>query len=271
MTNGGDAERIATIRELEQAMTAREPQRLAAKAELDQAQRTENERRKVVRAAEARVATTRKQRYRSFPAVYLNGQALDRGTVQVGNELLRFGGWHGGIDVPIASIREFGHGRSNLPPRAGVPLLGKLWPGTPRASTTLLLTVCDQDGAPTNQIVLADLSDSTAVQAEIAGRQAKLAGVLAQRQGLEAERQAALASLAEATQAVAKAQAHLKAVEAEITPYQRQRDVLVRQQRQVDAARAQAARDAQEAARRQAQHAAAAQTRSPAAGKGKKR
>jgi hypothetical protein len=257
MTIGSDAERLSAINELNQAIAAREPQKKAALTELDKAKQLENERKKAVKATEARVTAVGVEVHRRCHAVYLNGKSLDRGTVQVGNELLRFSGWHGNIDVSLASIDSFELGNSKLPPRAGMPLLDRVWPGTPRAATTLLLTLQEKDSNQTSRVVLADLSDGAALQTEIEGRKAKLGDVTAHRMDLESQGHAALASLAEATQGVIQAKAHVDAVEAEIAPYRRQRDQLIAQQRQIDAERARAARAVQDAARREAQQAAA--------------
>ena len=257
MTIRSDEERLAAIKGLEQEIAAREPPRVAAETELDQARQLEIARKKAVRAVEAQLTAVGAEVHRRCPAVYLNGRSLDRGTVQVGNEHLRFSGWHGSIEIPLASIDSSELGPSNLPPRAGVPLLSTIWPGTPRTAVTLLLTIRATGSNQPSQVVLADLGDGTVLQTEIQNRKAKLGDVAARRTGLESQRQAAVTSLSEATQAIAQAKARVDAVEAEISPFRKQRKQLIEQQRQIDAERVRAARAAPEAARKEARQAAA--------------
>jgi hypothetical protein len=256
---GSDAERSSAIQALERALAAQEPSRQAAALELQQARQAEAQCASGAQAARRQVTAAASNVVGQCQAVYLDGILLDRGTVQVGREHLRFRGWYGGIEIPLAAIGRCDAGRSHLPPRAGVPVLDRLWPGRPREAGTLLLAVRGDAGGPDGQVVLADLRDGAALEQTIRAQQARLAEVAAENAALESQRQAAATALAEATRAVARAKARLGAVEAELAPLRRQRDQLLAQQRRSDA---ECELERERAARRQAQ---------PGATKGKER
>ncbi len=234
MSNGSDAERLGEINKLNQAIAEREPLRRAAQADLASAKKTATGRQNAVKIIEGQTAALGAEVHGRYHTVYLNGKSLDRGTAQIGNELLRFNGWYGHIEVLLSSINSFELGNSKLPPRAGVPFLDRVWPGTPRAATTLLLTIHEKNEGRTNLVVLADLNHSTELQVKIEERIAKLGEVASRRSELNSQREEALAALAEATEATKQASAHVAAVEAEIAPYQTQRDTLIKQQDQLN-------------------------------------
>lgn len=234
MSNGSDAERLAEINKLNQAIAEREPLRKAAQENLVKAKKAATDPQDAVKTIERQTTAFGAEVHGRYSAVYLNGKSLDRGTARVGNELLRFNGWYGNTEVSLASINSFELGNSKLPPRAGVPLLDRVWPGTPRAAATLLLTIHDKNSKHTNLVVLADLNHSTELQVKIEERIAQLGDVASRRAELNSQREAALASLAEATEGIKQASAHVAAVEAEIAPYQKQRDALIKQQDQLN-------------------------------------
>jgi hypothetical protein len=90
--------------------------------------------------------------HRQGDVVYLNGSSLDRGTLTVGPETVAFSGWQGKIEVPLRSLQGIELGSSNLPARAGIPILSALAPGERQAGDSLLLTV-QQSGKSTQELV----------------------------------------------------------------------------------------------------------------------
>jgi len=93
------------------------------------------------RAAEQALREGDRMAVRCAKAVYLNGEALDRGVLCLTSHSLRFSGWQGRIVIPVRDILEVRLGTSVLPRHAGIPLVGRIWPGKPRYAESLLLTV----------------------------------------------------------------------------------------------------------------------------------
>ena len=154
--------------------------------------------RATIREIEMQITAHKNKVHFKCRAVYLNNQALDRGNVEVGNELLRYYGWSGGINVELGLIKSFTSGSSNLSPRSGVPLLQRLHPKVIRQGDTLLITVRQFHTKP-KQVVLADLPNGSKLQQEIEVRIEKLAEAKHQLTELELQKTAAKATLAEAT------------------------------------------------------------------------
>jgi len=92
-------------------------------------------------SAETALRKGDRETLRRAPAVYLNGEELDRGTLRLTNCSLRFDGWQGSIVIPLPDILDVRLGTSVLPRRAGIPLLGRIWPGKPRYAESILITV----------------------------------------------------------------------------------------------------------------------------------
>jgi hypothetical protein len=95
--------------------------------------------------------------HRQGDVVYLNGTSLDRGTLTVGAETVSFSGWQGKIEVPLRSLQGIELGSSNLPARAGVPILSALAPGETQAGDSLLLTVQESGNTTQQLVVLANI------------------------------------------------------------------------------------------------------------------
>ena len=237
MKVGSDAERISEINELERVIASKLPARNSAVAELQETQRTETTCRNAVKEASKQITDAAKMIIEDFPAVYLNGAMLDRGALKIGREHLRFHGWHGSVDIDLQSITRFDFALSCVPSRAGIPLLEKIWPGSPRDATTLLLKVHNSRNEQDYQVVLADLLDAKAVQAAIQLQQEKHGEVIEQNADHEAQHKVATATLDMVSQDVAQAKARLGAVEADIAPYRKKRDQLIAQQREIDSER----------------------------------
>lgn len=108
-------------------------------------------------AAERALRRADRKTLRRAPAVYLNGESLDRGALCLTHHSLRFDGWQGSIVIPVHDIIDVRLGTSVLPRHAGVPLLGRLWPGKPRYAESLLLTV--QGGSAASEPHVATVAD----------------------------------------------------------------------------------------------------------------
>ena len=235
---GSDAERLAAIQKLEQAIATKEAARKSALSARDAAKHTESERQNAVRGIENEIRLIGTSIRRNSRAAYLNGQSLDRGTLQLGNELVRFVGWRGSVEIPLTSIEAVDVGTSLLSPRAGVPILGRVWPGTPRSAQSLILTIRQTEQDESRSLaVMSDLLDSEVWQSEILKGQTSLEDVAAQRAKLESRRQTAMTAHMVAENILKQAQAQVDSVDAEIAPLRAQRDKLRAQQREVDVAR----------------------------------
>ncbi len=154
------AEPLEEIQSLERVIQDKQPALSAAQARRDAARRVEAEQRRRLSAVEGRNQSFAARVYLKAKGVYLNGQSLDRGTLSIGNEALRFSGWRGSVSIPLRDIQKAELGPSFLPPRAGVPVIGRLFPGERRLATTLLLTVRDAQTSADHLVVVGDLPDA---------------------------------------------------------------------------------------------------------------
>ena len=98
---------------------------------------------------------------RRASAAYLNDSALDRGTLRLTSQSLRFDGWQGSVDIPLQDIVDVGLGTSVLPRHAGIPLLERLWPGKLRYAESLVLTVQVGTAVERRVATVADLKDGS--------------------------------------------------------------------------------------------------------------
>lgn len=108
-------------------------------------------------SAETALRRADRETLRRARAVYLNGEELDRGTLRLTNHSLRFDGWQGSIVFPLPDIMDVRLGTSVLPRHAGIPLLGRLWPGKPHYAESLLITVRVGEGREPRVATVADL------------------------------------------------------------------------------------------------------------------
>ena len=99
--------------------------------------------------------------------VYLNGKSLDRGTFTVGKEFLTFDGWQGHVSIPLRSLQGIEVGTSNLPARAGIPILSSILPGPLQQGDTLLLTVQENERAVQRLAVIANVKNGEELLFEI--------------------------------------------------------------------------------------------------------
>lgn len=114
-----------------------------------------------LRSAEEALRQTDRRTLRRARAVYLNGDALDRGTLRLTAHSLRFDGWQGSIVIPVHDIAEVRLGTSVVPIHAGIPLLGWIWPGKPRYAESLLITVRAGTAPEPRVATVADLRDGS--------------------------------------------------------------------------------------------------------------
>jgi hypothetical protein len=119
------------------------------------------------RAAEQALRQGDLQAVRCAKAVYLNGDALDRGVLCLTKHSLRFDGWQGRIVIPVRDILEVRLGTSVLPRHAGIPLVGRIWPGRPRYAESLLLTVRVGSAVEPRVATVADLRNGIQWRDEI--------------------------------------------------------------------------------------------------------
>lgn len=240
----GDAERLQAIQNLERAIAAKEPPRREAKARLDADRQAVRDQRTSLKAVDDRLARIATETLRRSSGVYLNGDSLDRGTLILGNEAVRFSGWGGKAVIRLASISQIEIGRSYLPVRAGVPLLSRFWPGPARQAGTLLLRL--REGSPFNGelAVIADLDEPNVWRNQIVDQQSRQPEVESRRSEYQRERVRAQAALDQATATMSESQAALDLVEREIGALRDQRDKLQAQQREINAAREREVRQA---------------------------
>ena len=196
---GSDAERLTAIQHLERAIQEKLPALNAARTARDSAKQNETARRHDLRAIDQEIGAIGREIHLQSAGVYLNGESLDRGTVSLGNEVVRFSGWQGKAEIPIHTIAGVETGYSLLAPRAGVPVLGTLWPGTPRQNGTLLLTVQESKVHTAQHAVVADLQNAEDWRNQIHRRQHDLDAVHARRDDLAAQREKAAAVLQQAS------------------------------------------------------------------------
>ena len=142
---------------------------------------------------------------RSAPAVYLNGDSLDRGTLRLTSHSLRFDGWQGSIVIPVRDIVEVRLGTSVLPRRAGIPLLGRIWPGKPHYAESLLLSVQAGSASEPRVATVADLKNGIQWRDEILHCRDDYEAWAEERSQCVSEVEAAEEELAQARQADSKA------------------------------------------------------------------
>lgn len=213
---------IRRIIELRDTIARTERERAELNAAFDTASRTLSERRRAVRDIEDSLRAFDGEVHRRSAAVLLNGTSPRRGTLALGNDTVRFAGWRGRAELPLRTIVDIQVGTTVMPPRLGVPLLGKLWPGEPRLTGTLLLTVQESEDASPGIFILGGLSDAEAWRADIQDRQTLGSEVASRRAELARRRWEAQAALDAAVSTWRRARERLDATEREIETLRRQ-------------------------------------------------
>jgi len=231
----GDAERLCLIQELERAIAAEQLNLDSVRAERDKAKEHCAAVQRNLVAIGRQLRDIEAAEHLGAGGAYLNGESLDRGVLTLGNELLRFSGWHGKVAIALKDVKDVGIGTSLLAPRVGVPLLERIWPGRSRPGYTLLVTVNDgtESGA---MAVVTDLRDAVKWQEEIRTRQQGLEDIARQRTDLLAAQQEAEGKAEAAKTALTVAQAGLHTAQWVVADLGRLRDGLQAQQRKVDVA-----------------------------------
>lgn len=252
MTRVGDAERLLEIQDVGRAIASKEPSLKTARAQRDADRQIEADCRKAVQVIDARIAEIGREVHLTGGAVYLNGDSLDRGTLVLGNETLRFSGWRGAAEVLLGAISEMQLGTSYLPARAGMPFISRFWPGEPRSRGTLLITVergvvRSQTGEGVRekrQVALADLESAEMWRNQITVRVDLLKAVADRRADLQAQRREPAAALDRATTDLHASERALDVIEQEIASLRELQNRLKAQQRAIDAARERDVREA---------------------------
>jgi len=244
-----DAERILAIRELETAVASKQPALNAARVARDEAKQRDLEaRRRVSDNLIQQKGLTHGVLLRSR-AVYNAGEELDRGELVLGKDNLRFLGWHGKLEILLESVTSTDLGESELPHRAGVPILQRIWPGHSRGGWTLILGVEGTDSGQHELAVFADLRDGTAWRESIVEQRERLADLAAERSDLM-DQQVELEATAGTTGSdLESAKAAFDAIQQEVHKLERRKNSIRSKQRQVESARKRAARKQQAAAK----------------------
>lgn len=204
------------VGQLQEALAEMRRDLAAARATREAAQHVEADRRGVLRFVIEQIQALERQVLRQSRAVHLQGAASHRGTLILGPEVLRFAGLRERFDVPLAAIQDVQIGRSSLPPRLGIPLIENLWPGEPRETGTLLLSVQSSEGAAPNVVVVAGLADAEGWREDILRQKQQLAAVSQRRAELEERRARAEAALDAAIRAREQAAARLDSLQQEV-------------------------------------------------------
>lgn len=208
--------RLEVIGKLEHAIARLQIDLQAARHALETAQSVEERRRAALASVDAEIAEIDRQVHRRGSAAYLDGDALDRGAIELTNVCLRYTGWRGRVSIPLRGVVGIELGTSRLPPRAGLPALGRVWPGRPREAGTILLTVRSDEQSEQRLAVIADVADAPAWREAILERRRALDEVVGRRRELFDQREAAAAAHEEAADAVARAMTQVSGLEGEI-------------------------------------------------------
>jgi len=228
--SGGNARQTQSIPELEQAIANKRSAIEVALARRDSERRLVLLSETAMQLANQRIAALDTQVHGPSGAVYVNGQALDRGTLTLSNDVLQFRGWRGTADISLRQVEAVTLGESHLSPRDGIPVLSRVWRGQPRAAGTLLLVLKNDNSTPTHQVVVADLSDAAQWCAEIDGKKGHLDQVAARRAACVSERDEMKSAAVAAATAVETAQAAMDRWKEEIGGLSSQRDAHANQQ-----------------------------------------
>jgi len=226
---------LGAILQTERRIAANRQELHAVRAERAAALQLESDGRKALANLDNEIKRLSGQIYRRSRAVYLDGETLERGTLTLTGDALRFSGWRGHVEIPLRAIQSIALGTSLLPPFVGMPILGNFWPGRPRSGETLLLTVQESPTAAQQLAVIGDLKDAALWQQEILIRQQQVDQITALKTQLLSEREEATASLAKAREALRQAQTRMEVIEKEAAALRSQLDTLKAQQRAEEA------------------------------------
>ncbi len=197
---------LRQIVQLKDAIAQKQRELDDARSALDATRRIEAERRRALKIIDDQLHATMNQVHRQSAALYVHGEAQSRGMLSLGSEDLRFSGWRGRFQIPLDAIYDVQVGTSSVPPRAGIPVLGRLAPGKARECGALLLTVRDDEQSPSRTILIADLPDAAKWRDHLNSQRARQRLAAASRATLLDQRRQAESLLAEASHLRAKRQ-----------------------------------------------------------------
>lgn len=239
--SGAETEYLRKLPELERLERELEPSHHQARDEQVRAKQLVADRRRALNDLEQQLRGMAREVRLKAQGAYLNGAALDRGTLMIGNEALLFAGWHGRAEIALHDIVDIDIGHSALPARAGLPLIGRYWPGVRRDGEALVITVRDKASSTLAQAVIADLADAVQWRRQLLAGKDRLGDVEVQRGDLVTRRGQAETALQEAQAELDRATAALRGVEGQIAELQRQQRDLRKLQRQAEAQGSQSA------------------------------
>ena len=233
--SGAKAGYLSELQELERLERELEPSHHQAREEQARAKQLAAERRRALDDIDRQLRGLARAIRLKAKCACLNGAALDRGTLTIGNDALQFAGWHGRMEIALRDIVDIDIGHSSLPARAGLPLIGCYWPGVRRNGEALVITVCDSVSNALAQAVIADMVDAVQWRRQILEGKDHLEDVEAQRGDLATRREQAEAALKDAQAELGGATSALRRVEGQIVELQRQQRDLRKMQRQAEA------------------------------------
>ncbi len=239
--SGAGTEQAGKLRELEQLERELEPNHHQARDEQVRAKQIVADRRRALDDIERQMRGMAREVRLKAKGIYLNGAALDHGTITIGNEALQFAGWHGRAEIALRDIVDIDIGHSVLPARAGLPLIGRYWPGARRDGESLVITVRDSASSTLAQAVIADMADAVQWRRQVLEGKGRLGDVEAQRGDLVTRRGQAETGLKEAQAELDRAGVALREVEGQIAELQRQQHDVRKMQRQAEAQGSQSA------------------------------
>ncbi|MCC7353445.1 MAG: hypothetical protein IT330_06760 [Anaerolineae bacterium] len=228
-------ELLDAILQAERKIAANRQELHAARAERAAALQLESDSSKTLANLDSEIKRLGGQPHRRSRAAYLDGETLERGTLTLTSDAVHFSGWRGKVEIPLRAIQSIALGTSLLPPFAGIPILGNLWPGRPRSGETILLTVRESPVAAQQLAVIGDLKEAALWQQEILIQQQQVDQVTALKTQLLSEREEAVAALAKAREAFRQAQSRVELIEKEAAVLRAQMDTLKAQQRAEEA------------------------------------
>lgn len=229
------AEYQKRLQELEQLERRLEPEQHQARAEQTRAKQLAAERRRMLDDIDRQLRGLAREIRLKAKCAYLNGAALDRGMLTIGNDALQFAGWHGRTEIALRNIVDIDIGHSALPTRAGLPVIGRYWPGARRDGESLVITVRDSASSTLAQAVIADMADAVQWRRQILAGKDRLGDVEAQRGDLATQRGQAEAALQDAQAELDRVTGTLRSMDGQIAELQRRQRDLRKMQRQAEA------------------------------------
>ncbi len=219
----GYAQRIRLLQQivqLKEAIADKQHELASARSALESTRKQQIERQRALSAIDDQLCATAREVHRRSAALYLNSETRSRGMLTLGSEMLRFSGWHGHFEIPLARIADVQVGTLKIAPRAGIPVLSSLISGEERPCWTLLLTIHDDERCAPRTVLIADLPDAAQWRDHIRELQERYRRSAAARAELIGRRRNAETLLARASHLRKTCQDRVAALEGELASLQ---------------------------------------------------